>query len=79
MAKIRIIHHRKNCIGCNSCVEHAPEDWDISDLDGKSSLKESKETKKGIFIKEISELELGKNKLAERDCPSRIIRVVREK
>tara|TARA_Y100000310_G_C20689313_1_gene821166 strand:+ start:2528 stop:2764 length:237 start_codon:yes stop_codon:yes gene_type:complete len=78
MTKIKIIHRREECIGCNSCVEHAPEDWDISDIDGKSSLKESKETKKGTFIKEISELEFEKNKLAEHDCPSRIIRVVKE-
>ena len=32
--KIKITHLRKNCIGCNSCVEYSPENWDISDKDG---------------------------------------------
>jgi len=76
MTKIKLIHHRNDCIGCNSCVEHSPSDWEISDEDGKSNLKGSKETKKGIFVKEISEAELEENKNAQRDCPSRIIKVV---
>ena len=76
--KIRIFHHRQDCIGCNSCVEHSPDNWDISELDGKSNLVNSRETKKDVFMKEISELELEENLKAERDCPSRIIKVVRD-
>jgi len=77
MSKLKLVHYRDKCIGCNSCVEYSPENWDISDKDGKSNLIGSKETKKGVFVKEISELELEENKLAERDCPSRIIQVTK--
>ena len=73
--KIKLIHLRNDCIGCNSCVEHSPSNWTISETDGKSSLIGSKKTKENIFIKEISEIEYEENKKAERDCPSRIIRV----
>lgn len=75
MKKLKVIHYRKNCIGCNSCVEHSPSDWKMSDEDGKSLLIDSKETKKGVFVKEISAAELKENKLAAEDCPSRIIKI----
>ena len=72
----KIIHYRNKCIGCNSCVEHSSSNWKISEEDGKSYLVGSDE-RKGIFIKSISEDEVEVNKLAERDCPVRIIKVVR--
>ena len=71
----KIIHYRNKCIGCNSCTEHSSTHWKISLDDGKSDLLGSKENK-GIFIKEISLDEVEVNKLAERDCPVRIIKVV---
>lgn len=73
--KIRVIHYRKDCIGCNSCVEYSPGNWEISEDDGKSSLLNSKETKQGVFVSEIPESELEENEKAARDCPSRIIKV----
>ena len=78
MKKLKIFHHRENCIGCNSCVEHSPQNWKISKEDGRSELIDSKETKNGIFIKEITPLELEENKLAAEDCPSRIIRIAED-
>ena len=72
----RVEHLRNNCIGCNSCVEHSKCNWKISEIDGKSNLIDAKETRKGIFLKEISDDEIEENKLAERDCPIGIIRVL---
>jgi ferredoxin len=72
----KIIHYRNKCIGCNSCVEHSSAHWKISPEDGKSDLLDSKE-KKGIFMKDISQDEVEINELAQRDCPVRIIKVVK--
>ncbi|PIN74381.1 ferredoxin [Candidatus Woesearchaeota archaeon CG10_big_fil_rev_8_21_14_0_10_45_16] len=72
----KIIHYRDNCIGCNSCVEHAPKQWRISEEDGKSKLIGSTE-KRGICVLKISEVELEKNELAARDCPVKIIKIVK--
>ncbi len=74
MSKHKIIHYRNNCIGCNSCVEHAPGNWEIDQTDGKANLKRSC-GKDGVFIAEISELEVEDNKKAAEDCPVGIIHV----
>ncbi len=76
--KKKIIHFRENCIGCNSCTEHAPGNWEIDPIDGKATLKRAI-TKDEIFMAEISEPEVEANKLAARDCPAGIIRVENEK
>ena len=39
---------RKKCIGCNYCVEKAPEQFQMSKKDGKSVLLRAVE-KKGFF------------------------------
>ncbi|MBI4151635.1 ferredoxin [Candidatus Woesearchaeota archaeon] len=69
-----IVHFRKNCIGCNSCVEQATEHWKISDSDGKSVLLGGEE-KNGVFVKKIHLAETEANERAARDCPTRIIKV----
>ena len=71
---IRIVHYREKCIGCNACVEVAPERWRISRNDGKSTLIGST-TKKGIQMVVIHRAELAVNKMAERNCPVKVIRV----
>lgn len=78
MGSKKIIHYRDNCIGCNSCTEHAPGNWEIDPVDGKARLKRSVETD-GTFVAEISEPEVEANKLAARDCPAGIIRIENEK
>ncbi|HIJ11587.1 TPA: ferredoxin [Candidatus Woesearchaeota archaeon] len=70
----KIIHYRNKCIGCNSCVEHAPSFWNINKHDGKSDLHGAK-NKNGVFVTEITMLDLEKNKKAAKDCPVRIIKV----
>lgn len=76
--KNKIIHFRNGCIGCNSCTEHAPGNWEINPVDGRANLRRSTE-KDGVFIAEISELEIETNKLAARDCPVGIIHIENER
>ena len=75
MIKCKIIHYRNNCIGCNSCTEHAPGNWEIDPSDGKVNLKRAT-GENGVFITEISELEIEDNKRAAQDCPVGIIHIV---
>ncbi|PIQ79624.1 ferredoxin [Candidatus Peregrinibacteria bacterium CG11_big_fil_rev_8_21_14_0_20_41_10] len=73
MKKIKIIHDRKNCIGCNACVEIAPQNWIMDPEDGKSRLIGSKE-KRGLFIGEAFDCDLEANQTAARACPVSIIK-----
>ncbi len=70
---MKVIHYRKDCIGCNACVEHAPHLWKICQEDGKVDLVGSKE-KNGIFVKEVHDSEEKIIKLCERDCPIDVIK-----
>jgi ferredoxin len=71
---IRISHFRSKCIGCNACVEVAPDRWRISKKDGKSVLVGGKE-KKGITTLVVGDDELNANKIASKMCPTNIIQV----
>ena len=70
---MKLIHYRKTCIGCNSCVEHSPKNWKIAD-DGKADLLNAKE-KNGVFILEIDESTREESEAAAKDCPMRIIKI----
>jgi len=73
----KVIHFRNKCIGCNSCVLHSAEHWQINRKDGKSELKGSVDkNNKGIFVLNISEIDREKNERAVKDCPVSIIQVV---
>lgn len=66
---------RNKCIGCNYCVELAPNQFRMSKKDGKSVLLHSKE-KKGFYTlksNETSILEPCEN--ASKACPVNIISV----
>lgn len=74
MKKIKIIHNRKNCIGCNACVEIAPHTWTMDTADGKSRLIGSK--KKGeVYVSDSFECDADDNHLAAAACPVQIIKV----
>lgn len=75
MPNKKIIHFRDDCIGCNSCVENAPSNWEIDPADGKATLKRSIK-KNNVFVAEISDVELEANKRASEDCPVGIIQIV---
>ncbi|OIN60375.1 ferredoxin [Arsenicibacter rosenii] len=70
----KIVHLRKNCIGCNACVEIAYDRWRMSKKDGKSVLLGAKE-KKGIYQVDILFDEYDDNVRAAEACPVNIIQV----
>ena len=71
---VRIIYHRGKCIGCNACVEAAPERWRVSKKDGRCNLIEGKE-RKGVYQALVHIEELSQNQRAAANCPVNIIRV----
>ncbi|MDP3975877.1 MAG: ferredoxin [bacterium] len=71
---IKVIHHRKKCIGCNSCVAIAPQNWVMDAEEGKSRLIAARE-KGGLFVGEIFECDREANEQAARACPMKIIKV----
>ena len=70
----RITYHRSKCIGCNACVEAAPERWRVSKKDGRCNLIGASE-KKGIYQIKLNEIEEEENVLAAANCPAKIIRL----
>ncbi|MBP9838137.1 MAG: ferredoxin [Proteobacteria bacterium] len=70
----KILHYRERCIGCNICVELAPNRWRMSKKDGKAVLLGGVE-KNGIYQISISELELNENELAREACPVKVIQI----
>ena len=71
----QIIHSRAKCIGCNACVEIAFDNWRMSKKDGKANLLKAN-SKKGIYTITIAEDEVAVNKLAAKNCPPNIIKVI---
>lgn len=71
---IKIVQLRHKCIGCNACVEAAPEEWVISGNDGKAYLKKSVQKGK-YYILEVEDWKYNENKLAADNCPVKIIDV----
>ncbi|MDO6736720.1 ferredoxin [Wenyingzhuangia sp. 2_MG-2023] len=66
---------RNKCIGCNYCVELAPEQFQMSKKDGKSVLLRAQE-KKGFFtLKSPDESIFDGAFEAKKACPVKIIEV----
>jgi ferredoxin len=66
---------RNKCIGCNYCVELAPNQFQMSKKDGKSVLLHSKD-KKGFFtLKSTEEHIFDDCDKASKACPVKIISV----
>ena len=66
---------RAKCIGCNYCVEQAPEQFQMSKKDGKSVLLHSTD-KKGFFtIKSPDDTIFNESIKAKDACPVKIIDV----
>ena len=70
----KVLHFRKNCIGCNACVEIAYHRWRMSKKDGKSVLLGAVE-KKGIYQVEILPDEYDENVRAAAACPVKVIQI----
>ena len=71
---VNIIFHRGKCIGCNACVEAAPNRWRMSKKDGRCNLIDG-EAKKGIYRARVHESEYEANVKAAVNCPVRVIQV----
>tara|TARA_R110002050_G_scaffold149463_1_gene276114 strand:+ start:168468 stop:168695 length:228 start_codon:yes stop_codon:yes gene_type:complete len=71
---IQIVQHRHKCIGCNACVEAAPEYWKMSKADGKCYLTKAKQ-KGAYFILNAPDFALEENLQAAKNCPVNIISV----
>ena len=71
---IQIVYHRKKCIGCNYCIELAPERWAMNNKDGKSVLLGSR-NKKGFFTSEVHDDEYEVNHSIAKVCPVKIIHI----
>lgn len=71
---VRIIQYRQKCIGCNACVEAAPQRWRMSKKDGKSVLLGATQ-KKGIYSVIVHPDEYEPNLEAAKNCPVHIIKV----
>ncbi|AUS05264.1 ferredoxin [Pseudotamlana carrageenivorans] len=66
---------RKKCIGCNYCVELAPNQFQMSKKDGKTVLLHGQD-KKGFFtLKSNDELIFDACDNAAKACPVKIISV----
>jgi ferredoxin len=69
-----VVQRRFKCIGCNYCVEIAPEFWRMSRKDGKSVLLGA-EDKRGNWVLKISDADFDLHKKAADVCPVKIIDV----
>ncbi|RRN77962.1 ferredoxin [Pseudoxanthomonas sp. SGD-10] len=66
---------RNKCIGCNYCVEVAPEFFQMSKKDGKTVLLKSQDNRGFHTFKTSSPLVLETFQQAEKVCPVNIIKV----
>lgn len=71
-----ITQQREKCIGCNYCVEEAPERWVMSQKDGKSILVDSIPNK-GFYTVRVHDEEYDANLNAAKSCPVNIIHIKR--
>lgn len=71
---VRITYFRDKCIGCNACVEAAPDRWRVSRKDGRCTLIGGQE-KRRVYRAMISLDEYARNKTAAANCPVKIIRL----
>ena len=72
---IIITQQRPKCIGCNYCVEVAPEYWRMSKKDGKCTLIHSTDKKGFHTLKTEDSDAFERNMKAAEVCPVKIISV----
>ena len=80
MERFKIEHDRPGCIGCGACAAVCPSFWDMSPVDGKSDLKNSKKIEEdGEVIREemgIIEGDFSVNLVAAESCPVNVIHIL---
>jgi ferredoxin len=75
MKMMKIQHFRQDCIGCNACVQYAPQTWAMNEADGKVDLIEGV-TKGDIVTADLLASDLDANRKASACCPVRIIKIM---
>ena len=75
---IIITQQRIKCIGCNYCVEFAPDRWRMSKKDGRCTLVGAKD-KRGFHSIRVLDHEYEDNVKAAEACPVKIIKVTKLK
>lgn len=78
MPKTKITHKQYNCIGCNSCVTIAPQNWEMDKKKGKAKLINGKK-KRNIYSGELFDCDIEPNIKAANACPMNCISVEKEK
>jgi ferredoxin len=71
---IQIAYKREKCIGCNYCIQLAPDRWRMNKKDGRSVLLGSR-NKRGLYTVKVSDVEYEANKASAKVCPAKIIRI----
>jgi|TARA_B100001964_G_scaffold204839_1_gene234849 ferredoxin len=71
---IQITYQRGKCIGCNYCIELAPERWKMNKKDGRSLLLGAK-NKRGFYTVKVDDIEYEANKASAKVCPMKIIHI----
>ena len=78
MAKFKVIHLKKECIGCGACAAICPEFWEIDD-EGLAQLKGDK-LMEGKWELQLTTLDTKTcNQEAADACPVGIIQIKEEK
>lgn len=70
-----VTFQRQKCIGCNYCVELAPQQFQMSKKDGKSVLLHASEKKGFHTLKSNDIMILEPSENASKACPVKIISV----
>ncbi|MDP4606635.1 MAG: ferredoxin [Flavobacteriaceae bacterium] len=70
---------RAKCIGCNYCVEMAPEQFQMSKKDGKSVLLHATDKKGFHTVKSPDDSIFDSCKQAQLACPVKIITTTKTK
>ncbi|MBD3330245.1 ferredoxin [Candidatus Peregrinibacteria bacterium] len=74
MKEHRITHKKDKCIGCNSCVLIAPQNWQMNNKEGKAELIGAKK-ERHLRTAKIFECDLEANLTAEKTCPMQAIKI----
>lgn len=74
MKSLKIQHFRQDCIGCNACVQYAPQTWVMNETDGKVDLIDGI-ANGNIVIADLMPSDLAANQKACASCPMNIIKI----
>lgn len=74
MAKYKIVHNKKDCIGCGACAAVTPEHWEMDD-EGMAQLKGSQKNGENWEKNIDTEEDCASNQEAADVCPVQIIKV----